>query len=373
MSPSRKAAPTLEALRRHALARSLAPQPSLPKALARMGFVQADPLRAPARAQDLTLRQRVAGYRAGDLEARYARLGIEEDFFINYGFMARGLSDLMHPRAPLNVWTKARWAQAQAVLDFVRERGVVHPRDVDAAFQHGSARNWFGGTGRASTQLLEGMHFRGLLRTAAREGGVRLYAARPPQPEPEPAHIEARLDQMADVVVGLYAPLPTRSLSTVLRRVRCGTPQWTPHMNALVARTLARLPSAEVGGLRWHWPEGENPSAARHAQVDDDARLRLLAPFDPVVWDRARFEALWGWAYRFEAYTPAAKRQRGHYALPLLWRGQFIGWANAAVREGRLHAQAGFVRGKPPPGPAFRAAWRDEIDSLAAFLRVLPA
>ena len=50
--------------------------------------------------------------------------------------------------------------------------------------------------------------------------------------------------------------------------------------------------------------------------------MRLLAPFDPVVWDRRRFEMFWGWAYRFEAYTPAAKRQLGYYALPLLWRDQ---------------------------------------------------
>ena len=51
--------------------------------------MQADPIRAPARAQDLTLRHRVAGYRAGDLERLYRALGIEEDVFINYGFVTR--------------------------------------------------------------------------------------------------------------------------------------------------------------------------------------------------------------------------------------------------------------------------------------------
>ncbi len=59
--------------------------------------------------------------------------------------------------------------------------------------------------------------------------------------------------------------------------------------------------------------------------------VRLLAPFDPVVWDRRRFEAFWGWAYRFEAYTPAPRRVRGYYALPLLWRDQVIGWGNLAL------------------------------------------
>ena len=74
---------TLAQLRAHALARSLFAPTTLPKAIERLGFVQADPLRAPARAQDLTLRHRVKGYAAGDLERRYPRLAIEEDFFVN--------------------------------------------------------------------------------------------------------------------------------------------------------------------------------------------------------------------------------------------------------------------------------------------------
>ena len=87
--------PTLDQLRIYAIARSLFKPTTLPKALNRLGFVQADPIRAPARAQDLTLRHRVAGYRAGDLEARYARLDIEEDFFVNYGFLPRATQALM--------------------------------------------------------------------------------------------------------------------------------------------------------------------------------------------------------------------------------------------------------------------------------------
>ena len=59
-------------------------------------------------------------------------------------------------------------------------------------------------------------------------------------------------------------------------------------------------------------------------------KVRLLAPFDPVVHDRTRFELLWRWVYRFEAYTPVAKRKLGYYALPLLWRDRVIGWGNVA-------------------------------------------
>ena len=71
--------------------------------------------------------------------------------------------------------------------------------------------------------------------------------------------------------------------------------------------------------------------------------MRLLAPFDPVVWDRRRFELFWGWAYRFEAYTPAPKRKLGYYALPLLWRDRVIGWGNLSVKNGDLQADFRYV------------------------------
>ena len=141
-----------------------------------MGFVQADPIRAPARAQDLTLRPRVTGYRAGDLDARYAALPIEEDFFINYGFVTqRGPG--ADASALVAVRRRRANKRAKAMLEFVRERGAVHPREVDAHFSHGRVTNYWGGSSSATTHLLEAMHYKGLLRVARREGGIRIYAA----------------------------------------------------------------------------------------------------------------------------------------------------------------------------------------------------
>ena len=106
---------TIDELRRYAVTRSLFPPTSLPKALEALGFLQADPIRAPARAQDLTLRHRVTNYRAGDLERRYSRLQVHEDFFINYGFVTDRVFHLMHPR---------RRGHAQALLRHAARRSI---------------------------------------------------------------------------------------------------------------------------------------------------------------------------------------------------------------------------------------------------------
>ncbi len=355
--------PDIAALRRHAVARSLFKPTTLPAALKRLGFVQADPIRAPARAQDLTLRHRVADYRAGDLERRYPRLAVEEDFFVNYGFLPRATHTLMHPRTPRTVWPQARWAQAHAVLDFIRARGNVHPREVDAAFQHGKSKNWFGGNSNASTQLLDGMHYRGLLRIARREGGVRVYAARdthPPADDPQ-----AALDALVDVVLHKYAPLPWPSFTALLSHLRSGAPQWEGDRRAAALRARTRHPVAAVDGVDWIWPAGEHPASRRHAVADS---VRLLAPFDPVVWDRRRFETFWGWAYRFEAYTPAPQRVRGYYALPMLWRDQVIGWANLAWQGGVLTPDIGYVSGRAPREAGYRAELDAELDRVRLFL-----
>ena len=94
----------------------------------------------------------------------------------------------------------------------------------------------------------------------------------------------------------------------------------------------------------------------------------LLAPFDPLVWDRRRFELFWGWAYRFEAYTPVKQRRRGYYALPLLWRERVVGWANVSVASGLLEADFGYVTGRPPREGRFTRALESELEGLRVFL-----
>ena len=353
---------TLAQLRRYAVGRTLFRPTTLPRAIEKLGFVQADPIRQPARAQDLILRHRVVGYRVGDLERKYARLPVEEDAFVNYGYLPRATSTLMHPREARHAWDGATAVKADAILEFVRARGTVHPREVEDHFQHGRVTNWFGGSSNASTQLLDGMHYRGLLRVASRASGTRTYAlADRPDHEIDP---DVGYDRLLDVIVRLYAPLPRRSLLQLSTLLGYGAPQWKGRRADALRRAETRLSWARVENVDWCWPADEDPAGTRWATKPV---VRMLAPFDPVVWDRYRFERFWGWEYKFEAYTPAAQRVRGYYALPLLWRDRVVGWANVAVKGGGLVIDIGYVDG-PPRDDAFGAALGVELDAMRRFL-----
>ena len=208
------------------------------------------------------------------------------------------------------------------------------------------------------------MHYRGLLRVVRREAGIRIYGTHDQPSTPcDPLTRRARLDALVGVAVGTYAPLPAASLSMLVRRLRYAVPQWTGELGQALARAKRGLARTRVDGLDWYWPAHESfPSGAA-----EDA-VRLLAPFDPVVWDRRRFEILWGWPYRFEAYTPVAKRKFGYYALPLLWRERIIGWGNLSVRNGRLDPVIGYITSRAPRDRMFRPALQEELDRIRVFL-----
>jgi uncharacterized protein YcaQ len=172
------------------------------------------------------------------------------------------------------------------------------------------------------------------------------------------------LDALADVILGIYGPLTSSGLSFYLRRLRYAVPQWQKEVREVLERCKQRLRCEKVDKIDWYLPAGEK--IGRDAVPD---MVRLLAPFDPLVHDRARFELLWGWIYRFEAYTPAAKRKLGYYAMPLLWRDSIVGWANLAVKAGQLDANIGFVAA-PVRERAFKLELDRELEGLSEFLRL---
>jgi uncharacterized protein YcaQ len=345
-------APVIARLRRFAICHSLFPPASLPHAIDRLGFVQADPIRSPARAQDLILRQRVAGYRAGDLERQYPDLDVEEDYLYAYGFVSRTVWNLLHPRVAGRIGNLEK-----RVLDAVKASGATHPRKLEAQLGRRRVVNAWGTHSKATTQALERLHYRGLVRVARRENGIRIYDLISNHPERlEPA---ARLAEIVLALANILAPVLDSTLTSIIARYKhLGKPRAA--LTALV--DSGRLLAADAGNRRYFYPAG--------AETDDapPAVVRLLAPFDPVVWDRTRFEHFWGWRYRFEAYTPPARRIRGYYALPLLWRDAVIGWANASSKAGQLDVELGYVD-RRPRDRVFTRELEAEIERLRNFLQ----
>ncbi|MGH7727531.1 MAG: DNA glycosylase AlkZ-like family protein [Vulcanimicrobiaceae bacterium] len=345
-------------LRAQAIGRSLFAPCELRTALERLEFVQADPIRAPARAQDLILRHRVTDYRAGDLERCYPSLDLEEDYLYAYGFLPRRVRQLLHPRRR----SKLSRRDAQ-VLAAVAAAGTVHPRDLHVPFGRARVVNAWGGYSQATKAALERLHHRGLTRVARREAGIRIYEACPPQVAT--LSRAERLRELIVVVARVLEPVPQRTLGAIAAHLRRSLQ--TEHRAALHGLLQAgRLERRTVDGISYL-------STARIQESEEPPRsVRFLAPFDPVVWDRLRFEHLWGWAYRFEAYTPPAKRVRGYYALPLLWADAVIGWANVGRNGGALQIELGFVEQRPKSA-AFRRELDAEIARLEVFLSEKPA
>lgn len=365
--------PTPDTLRAAALA-TLRPEKSVQAALDRMGFVQADPIRAPARAQDLTLLQRVRGYKAGDLERLYPDLDAEEDMLPNYGFVTRAVQRLLHPR---EVGVSRIEREHPQILDEVRallrQEAELHPREVAAQIGLGRVSNAWGGQSSATTRALDALHYRGEARVTRRLGGVRLYGPAPhlhdlrqsPKPDTE------RMREVVHLLAALYGPLPEASLSYLLSLSQnFGLPQYKlPHYKgglraAFKHAVKEELSSAKLDGVRYVWPAewNLNENAAPRG-------VRIVGPFDPLVWDRRRFAHLHGWEYRFEAYTPAPKRQMGYYALPLFYGEKAVGWANLKVEGGELQSEIGYavhVR----QTKAFAKALEAELDKYRAFLMV---
>jgi hypothetical protein len=334
-------------LRAHAVAQTLFPPTTLKAAINRLGFVQADPIRSPARAHDLILRHRVKAYKAGDLERQYASLDIEEDVLYAYGFLPRTIWRLLHPR---NMTGLSQ--MEEKVYETVCRLGVIHPRELETHFGRKRVINAWGGHSKATTRALEALHYRGLLRVARREQGIRVYEVASSFVESVPP-LE-RLRRLIMVIADILAPVPQKTLqANITRYRRLGNPR------AMVADLIreGRLQQQTIEGMMYVWPPRSMPLR------DDPPRVRFLAPFDPVVWDRRRFEHLWGWPYRFEAYMPPSKRIRGYYAMPLLWGDKVIGWANAQVSGGQLNVEVGFV-GKRPREKSFRSELELEIGRL---------
>ena len=129
----------------------------------------------------------------------------------------------------------------------------------------------------------------------------------------------------------------------------------TEQVDAVVGAT--GLVPVEVEG--WRDPAWADP-AALEAPVRGRHRTTLLSPFDSLVWDRKRTRRVFGFDHRLEAYVPAARREHGYFAMPLLAGGKLVGRVDPKRDGATLVARQASL--EPNALGAMAAALREAAD-----------
>lgn len=349
---------TLKKLSQYAINRSLFAPTDLNDAVERLGFVQIDPIQAPAKAHDLILRHRVHHYRQGDIEQLYPELPLEEAYFINHGYLPRTMANLLWCNKPVSDYLSTRSKQVKQILQLAENEPEINGKLLNQHFENATVTNAWGGSSQEGTHIIQRMHTNGLLRIVRRQKGIRVYGL--PLTQQHEATPQAIVAAVLHTLAKTYAPFTKKSLTYMGRLFLHGRADLKDAFKQALSQLETHFASAEVDGLRWYWPFDEN----LNEYCEPDERLRLLSPFDPVVWDRERFQQFWGWEYKFEAYKPVSERRYGYYAMPVLWQGVCVGWANVTATGTEL----GYVNGKPN-GKPFKIMLEQELDRLSVFLK----
>jgi len=252
-----------------------------------------------------------------------------------------------------------RRGEAEAILARIRDEGPMAASD----FEHGRSRSGWWEWG-ATKHALEWLFWAGHVTTATRRGSFeRVYDLTerviPPAilalPTPTPADSQRNLVAHAARALGIATAGDLRDY------FRLKPEPARAAIEALVEDGTL-LPVAVEG---WRQPAYLHAEARRPRRVQTQA---LLAPFDPLIWERARTERLFGFRYRIEIYTPADKRVHGYYVLPFLMDEALVARVDlkADRQSGRLLGRGThFEPGAPPEA---RERLIDELASMADWL-----
>jgi uncharacterized protein YcaQ len=245
---------------------------------------------------------------------------------------------MLEGREKSRAWMSAHPEEILRVLARVREGGEV--RSAEFARTDGKAGGWW--EWKPAKRALEHLFAAGELMISRRDPNFhRVYDLR--------ERVLGRgLPGWEDALAPTYEEVQRALALGAVRSLGVAVARWVPDYFRTprkgVAALLDRL--ADEGGLLRARIEDEpayvHPDNAGLAEAAASGDLRpslttLLSPFDPVVWDRARGLELFGFEYRIEVYTPAARRRYGYYSLPILHRGALVGRLDAkAHRKGGL-------------------------------------
>jgi uncharacterized protein len=353
--------------------------------------LQLDPISVVARSHELVVWSRLGPYRMADLErlrwndravfeywAHAASIVLTEDYPIHSLLMRKYLKPQPKEgawRRRLRLWHEENQALRRYVLAALRRRGPLMLRD----FEDRSVTGWHSGgwtTGRNVERMLDVLAVQGKVVVSGRVGGQKVFdlAERwfpdwTPRQRLSERQVEYRAAQLSLRGLGIATPkqiafsFPGRryhQLPGVLERLR---KEGAIHQVRIV----------EDGWERpgpWFVHADDLPLLDSLERGEWEPRTTLLSPFDNLVIDRDRAEALFGFRFRMEIYVPKTLRQYGYYVLPILHGDRIIGRLDPAMDRKRSILRVHAVHAEPD-APLDRATGRaigSALQDLAEFL-----
>ena len=275
-------------------------------------------------------------------------------------------------------------AGMDALLAKIREHGAVKASDFERSDGTGGG-GWWGW--KNEKRWLEALFALGALMIARRENFQRVYdvtervlaktshapagAAAAAMLLHDPS-VPSRLDSEAalqrEFILGAVRALGITQARWINDYFRSGHKLKDSDLDALVdSGDLLRVRVNTWKNIAY---VHRDRTEALHAAASGRLRAThttLLSPFDPVVWDRERAAAMFGFEYRIECYTPAPKRRYGYFVLPILHRGQLIGRLDAKAHraEGIFEVKALFLEAAVSPTPELAAALAEALQRCA--------
>jgi uncharacterized protein YcaQ len=341
------------------------------RTLERTGVLQVDSVNVLRRAHYMPLYSRMGPYDVDLLrrasETRPRRM--VEYWAHVQAFMPVELWPVMqhrmeHYRARRGKWSiiEAEPGLEESLIAEIRERGASTARELDAGLPR-KKEHW-GWNWSNARRVLDWLYTAGELAVAGRNGQFEVRYDLPervippsvlalPTPTPEEAHVE-----LVRRAARSHGVATVQDLRDYYRMSVADT-----------ARAVATL--VQAGEVEPVSVEGWRRPAYLHRDARLPRRIRaraLLSPFDPVVWERARTEALFDFFYRIEIYVPAPKRVHGYYVLPFLLGDRLVARVDlkADRRTGRLVVKAAYAEPAAPPETAAELA--AELCRLAGWL-----
>jgi uncharacterized protein len=310
------------------------------RAVRRMGALQIDTIHVVARSPYFVLWSRLGDYEPRWLEELLTEgqlfeywsheacfLPIEDYPLYRYRMLDAGSQGWHYSRS----WVESHRLEVKGLLAFIGERGAV--RSADFARTDGKAGGWW--EWKTEKRALEMLFTSGELMVARRQNFQRVYDLRE---RVLPSWHDDRLPPVEqarrELALKAVRALGITTARWVADYFRMGKRETLDTVTAL-AREGA-LMRAEVAG--WEGPALFHPENRRLIKEAASGRLgaeltTLLSPFDPLVWDRARARAAFGFDYRLECYTPEPKRRYGYFVLPILRRGGLVGRLDAKAHR----------------------------------------